>query len=252
MEGKVKIFLLEKGIEKKDVKVHFSGNKEVDELINDIEHYPHAYVLACFMDRQVKAEKAWSIPYEIKEELCDFSMKTLVSTSLQDYTEIFNNRNLHRYNNTMARVFHKAIQRIHAEYKDDVSQIWKGKPGSAEVVNKFMEFDGVGIKIATMAANILVRQFGIELSDYHFIDVSPDTQVRKVFLKLGLITKKASMDQIIGVAREINPDYPGIVDGFLWEVGRKYCSKGNNPQCENCYLKSHCKFYKTNYGSFCS
>lgn len=67
MEGKVKTFLSEKGIEKKDIKVHFSGNKEVDELINDIEHYPHAYVLACFMNRQVKAEKAWSIPYHIRK-----------------------------------------------------------------------------------------------------------------------------------------------------------------------------------------
>ncbi len=90
----------------------------------------------------------------------------------------------------------------------------------------------------------ICKRIGIELSEYHFIDVSPDIQVRKVFEKLGLILQGAYQDQIIGVAREINPTYPEIVDGFLWEAGRTYC-KGNKPDCDKgCYLRGCCKFYK--------
>lgn len=247
MEKEVKTFLLNKANEKKEIKVHFTEDDRVNGLINDLEHYPHAYVLACFMDRQVKAEKAWSIPYYVKEALGDFSMQTLVNTTRKRYIEIFKEKNLHRFNEKMADVFFSGVKRIHDVYYDDVTKIWKGRPGSAEVVNKFMEFEGVGIKIATMTANILVRQFEIELSEYHFIDVSPDIQVRKVFGKLGLIQKGASQEQIIGVAREINPDYPGIVDGILWEVGRTYC-KYNKPDCDKgCYLRDGCKFYKEHH-----
>ncbi len=247
MKKETKNFLLEKGIEKKGIKVHFTGDEKVNELINDLEHYPHAYILACFMDRQIQAEKAWCIPYRIKEVLGDFSIPTLASVTKSRYEEIFRDKNLHRFNEQMADVFYKAVNKIDKDYGGDVSQIWKGEPGSAEIVNKFMEFEGVGIKIATMTANILVRQFGIKLSDYHYIDVSPDRQVRKVLQKIGLIKEKASADQIIGVAREINPDYPGIVDGFLWEVGRTFC-KGERPSCDKgCYLRECCAHYIENH-----
>ncbi len=33
------------------------------DLVNDIEHYPHAFVLACIADRQTKADIAWSLPH---------------------------------------------------------------------------------------------------------------------------------------------------------------------------------------------
>jgi len=43
--------------------VHFTGEDKIDDFLNDLVYYPHAYVLACLMDRQIKAERAWRILY---------------------------------------------------------------------------------------------------------------------------------------------------------------------------------------------
>lgn len=52
--------------------VEFAHLREADELINDLRHYPHAFVIGCIMDRRIKAEKAWQIPYRIYRRLRSF------------------------------------------------------------------------------------------------------------------------------------------------------------------------------------
>ena len=85
--------------------VHFVKNEEDNKFLNDLEKYPHAYVLSCCMDRQITAERAWMIPVKIKNILGDFSIETLSNITLEQYKEIFNNNNFHRFNDTMAEVF---------------------------------------------------------------------------------------------------------------------------------------------------
>jgi endonuclease III len=69
--------------------------------------------------------------------------------------------------------------------------------------------------------------------------VSPDTHVKRVFKRLGIISKDASDDELIYSARELNPEYPGIFDLSCWDIGRKWC-KPKEPDCNNCELKVYC------------
>jgi endonuclease III len=90
-----------------------------------------------------------------------------------------------------------------------------------------------------MASNILAREFKIPFSDYFSIDISVDTHVRRVFYRLGLIPEKASVEQLIFRARELFPEFPGLLDSPCWEIGRKWC-KPRNPECMNCYMNEIC------------
>lgn len=220
-------------------KIDFTKNPEADGLLNNLEEFPHAFVLGCVMDRQVKAERAWLIPYEISQEIGGFSLSKLLQLTMRKIKDIFTQRNLHRFNDMMAENFFFTIQRVHNEYDDNASNIWKDNLRSATIVRRFLGFKGVGLKIATMAANILAREFKIPMRDYICIDISPDRHVKRVFKRLGFISKHASNDELIYCARELSPQYPGIFDFTCWEIGRNWC-KPKNPTCDQCYLDKHC------------
>ena len=142
---------------------------------------------------------------------------------------------LHWFVETMANHFHSAVQRIMNNYAGDASRIWSDKPSSAEVVYRFLEFDGVGPKIASMAANILARDFKIPFSDYYSIDISADVHVRRVFSRLGLCAADATVEQVIYKARALYPEYPGIMDLPCWNIGRNWC-RPRNTLCGDCYM----------------
>jgi endonuclease-3 len=144
-----------------------SGDPDADALINDLGTHPHAFVLACLMDLLLDYKRAWLVPYKISQRmkergLGELSIKDLSELSLEQVKELMSKPPaLHRFPNKMSDVFHSAVKRIRDDYEDDAAQIWKGRPSSAEVVYRFLEFGGVGPKIATMAVNILARDFKI-------------------------------------------------------------------------------------------
>lgn len=227
-----------------DVKVHLVDDSEHNAFLSNLTDFPHAFVLACCMDRQIKADRAWKIPCMVKKFLCpNFSIDDLAKITLEEYKVFFETHSLHRFNSDMAEVFCKAVHRIKEQYNGDASQIWNGTPSSATVVYRFLQFDGVGVKIATMAANILARQLKVPMSDYYSIDISPDVHVQRIFKRTGLVEKEASLDEIIYKAREISPGYPGIIDAACWKIGREHCH-ATTPSCTNCPITEYCQYVK--------
>ncbi|MCK9305532.1 MAG: hypothetical protein M0P27_09065 [Bacteroidales bacterium] len=220
--------------------VRFTKNDGADRLLNDLVAYPHAFVLASVMDRQIKAERAWLIPFRFLEKLGSFSMETLVQQSESNIQRLMSKPEpLHRFVEIMSACFFKAVQRIAEQYDSDASRIWQDKPSSATVVYRFLEFDGVGPKIATMGANILAREFKIEFSDHYSIDISADVHIRRVFWRLGLTPKEASVDQLIFRARGLHPKFPGLMDSPAWEIGRNWC-RPKRCECDKCYMNDLC------------
>ena len=221
--------------------VHFVDDKEQNKFLNDLKNFPHAFVLACLMDRQIRAERAWSIPYQIYKKIGDFDIYTLQQQGLEFYKNIFSKKSLHRFNDTSAEVFYNGICYIIDKYDGNANKIWSNNPSSAQVVYKFLEFSGCGIKIATMAANILARQFKIKMSDYYSIDISPDVHIKRVMYRLGFVEKEAQNEMIIYKARELNPQFPGIIDFVCWKIGREYCRPNfNECKCDECFMKNVC------------
>lgn len=157
---KIKLLLIEKSKKLfKEYKaiVHLVNNEKQNKFLNDLEKCPHVFVLACLMDRQINAERAWAIPYKIYKEVGTFNIYKLKEKGKEYYKELFNKNKFRIYNNDMAEVFYNGICHIVDKYEGKADKIWNDSPSSATVVYRFLEFYGCGIKIATMAANILAR-----------------------------------------------------------------------------------------------
>jgi len=220
--------------------IQFTKRPEADRLLNDLATHPHAFVLACLMDRQIKAEKAWAIPYEISQKLGGFSMETLCQLSPADVNRLMSQpKPLHRFVDIMSGLFRSAIQRINRQYANNAARLWTGNPPSAEVVYRFLEFNGAGPKIASMATNILARDFKIPFADHFSIDISADVHIRRVFARLGLCAADATVEQVIYKAKALYPEFPGMMDLPCWEIGRNWC-KARGPECSACYMKELC------------
>lgn len=81
------------------------------------------------------------------------------------------------------------------------------------------------------------------ISYYYLIDISPDVHVRRVLKTLGYLNENPTIDQVIYKAREINPEFPGLIDYSYWKMGRTYCHE-TNPSCNKCPLNCECDSYK--------
>lgn len=186
------------------------------------------------------AERAWEIPGKIYDRLGTLDLGTLGQLDEEGAVRLFREPSaLHRFPETMAECFRSAVARILRDYDGDASNVWAGRPSSAALVHRFRQFDGVGQKIGTMAANILIRDFRIDVADRQEIDISVDLHVKRVFERLKLVAEEAGTDEIVRIARIFNPEYPGILDFAVWQIGREWCTAGT-PACAECFLNDVC------------
>jgi len=192
--------------------LQFTGEQTVDALINDIQSYPHAFVLAALVDRQVDAKIAWRLPGKVRERVGTFEIDDLAKLDRGAWIKVLREPTpLHRFIETMAGVLELGVRRIIGQYGGDASAIWSDTPSSKVVVNRFLEFHGAGPKIATMAANILVRGFHVPMADYGAIDISADVQVCRVMGRLGFVPEDPGLEEVVRAARTLSPDFPGVL-----------------------------------------
>ena len=220
--------------------VRFTGVERFDRYLNDIDHFPHLFVLGCVADYQVKAEKAWRIPIEFGSRAGGMSFRAMNRLTARQIRAVMKGPPaLHRFPMVVADRMRRALDLIGDKYGADAARIWANKPSSALVVLRFLEFHGVGQKVANMAPNILTRKFGIPFSDRYSIDISVDVHVRRVMTRLGLVLPRASIAEGGYAARAARPRYPGLLDRPCFHIGRTWC-RPRRPRCSECPMGDCC------------
>jgi endonuclease III len=104
-------------------------------------------------------------------------------------------------------------------------------------INDLVKLPGVGRKTANVVASVVYNQPAMAV----------DTHVFRVSARLGLtVGAKNPLQTEMQLVKYIPEDKISIAHHWLILHGRYVCV-ARNPKCEECGLKSLCKYYKENY-----
>ena len=201
---------------------------------------PYAFCLATCLDRGMKADVIWTIPYWMKELLGHLDPHRIYQMPIEQLENLVNRLpKKPRYVNAAPRTIQEITRIVVEQFGGNAADIWKsGK--AADVRETFLSVYGVGRGIANMALLLIEAAYGIRFSDLDRtqMDIKPDVHTMRVLYRLG-VASGVNEDAAIAAARRLNPAYPGELDGPLWWIGRKWCRAGV-PLCSACPLEEVC------------
>ena len=222
-----------------------SSDFEMPEKISTRKGANHFFI-GVMLDRMVKTHVAWNsgklIVREYRGGETDF-WKRIKETNRNELHEFMKSgdggKALHVYHGKMTDNLKWAAGLMLEEYAGDPREIWqRERKDVREVKRRFKEFHGIGEQLASMAVMILVRDYGELGGPKSFPHLVPkeDVHTKRVFRRAGLTRGKQT---VVDTARELNPDFPAILDEPAWIIGQKYCFK-SNPNCEQCPITEVC------------
>ena len=199
---------------------------------------PFAFLVAVIFDEGIVAERAWAAPLELKRRLGHLD-PAVMRSQLAEVTEAVSRRPaLHRYIELIPEATCLAAARVCDVYAGDASRIWADGTSVKEVDRRLREFRRIGQKKAAMAVEILLSKFGADLPGLEETDIAYDVQVRRVFLRTGIVDRD-DRTAMVEAARRLNPDRPGYIDAAAWHIGREWC-RPTSPMCSGCPLTDCC------------
>ncbi len=213
----------------------FTGDAAADRLL---ERDSNAFLLGVLFTQGIPAERAWRGPAHLLERLGTLDVGFLADNPDAVRLAVQAPPMLHRFKETVPRWIVSAARRLREEYAGDAARIWPTGAHVLDVTERLSAFDGIGRKKAVMATEILVRHFGVELQGRECGQVAYDVQVRRVFLRAGLIDID-SVEAVEAAAASVCPDSPGTLDLATWLVGRDWC-RPRRPMCTDCRLGPTC------------
>ena len=213
----------------------FTSIPEADALI---ESSPDAFLLGVLFTQGIPAERAWAGPYLLQQRLGTLDLTYLAENPDAIRLAIQQPPMLHRFKETLPRWIAAAARRLLDDYAGDAACIWP--PGTAvlEVTERLSAFEGIGRKKAVMAAEILARHFRVPLEGREVGQVAYDVQVRRVFLRSGLVDVD-TLEAVEAAAAAACPEAPGTLDLPAWLIGRQTC-RPRRPLCNTCRLGGVC------------
>lgn len=213
----------------------FTGDPAADALLRED---PNAFLIGVLFTQGIPAERAWSAPFELRKRLGTLDVAYLAEHGAEVAAAVQAAPMLHRFKNTLPRWIVEAARRLRDDYDSSASGLWPAGDHVLDVTARLAQFSGIGRKKSVMAVEILTRHLGVDLAGRDHGCVAYDVQVRRVFLRAGLVDID-SLDEIEAAARAISPESPGTLDLPTWLVGREWC-RPRVPRCDQCRLATAC------------
>ena len=164
----------------------FTGDDEADAFLTAC---PEAFLIGVLFTQGIPAERAWAGPWLLRSRLGHFDLERLAGEPAMVASALQRPPMLHRFKRTLPKWISSAARRLIDEYAGDATRIWPDGDHVLQVTERLATFDGIGRKKAVMAVEILTRHLGVDLAGRECGQVAYDVQVRRVFLRRGVVDR---------------------------------------------------------------
>lgn len=213
----------------------FTDLPEADAFIRDS---PEAFLIGVLFTQGIPAERAWAAPWLLRERLGHFDLYRLATEREGVAVAVGTPPALHRFRVTVGGWVSDAAALLLERWGGSAANVWAGAPLATVLMERLMEFPGIGRKKAAMAVELLRRSLGVPVSEVSGGTVAYDTHVRRVFLRSGLVDRDARED-VEAAAAAACPASPGTLDLPAWLIGRQWCRPAD-PDCDACPIGEVC------------
>jgi uncharacterized HhH-GPD family protein len=139
--------------------ITWTGRPEADHLL---ETDPLALLIGLVLDQQVKMEKAFSGPYDLRERLGHLEAARIAAMDPDELDAVFRQRPaLHRFPGNMARRVQQLCQLVTERYGGDAGAIWRDVPDGAELARRISALPGFGEQKTQITVAVLAKKWGV-------------------------------------------------------------------------------------------
>ena len=138
----------------------WSGKPEADRLL---EEDPLALLIGLVLDQQVKMEKAFIGPYNLKQRLGHLDARRIAAMEPEALDAVFRQRPaLHRFPGSMARRVQELCAMVAGQYGGDAGAIWRDVRNGDELARRLSALPGFGEMKVRITVSILAKKFGVK------------------------------------------------------------------------------------------
>ncbi|MFI4951211.1 MAG: HhH-GPD-type base excision DNA repair protein [Caulobacterales bacterium] len=128
-----------------------------------LETDPLALLIGLVLDQQVKMEKAFAGPYELKRRLGHLDVRKIAAMDPDKLDAVFRERPaLHRFPGSMARRVQALCQTIVNDYGADAGSVWKAAGDGDDLAARIKRLPGFGDMKVKILVAVLAKKFGVK------------------------------------------------------------------------------------------
>ena len=136
---------------------------DVPEANELLETDPLALLIGLVLDQQVKMEKAFRGPYELKRRLGRLDAREIASMDPDRLLKVFRERPaLHRFPGSMSRRVQALCQAVIDDYGGDAGAVWKDARDGADLAARIKKLPGFGDMKVKILVAVLAKKFDVK------------------------------------------------------------------------------------------
>jgi uncharacterized HhH-GPD family protein len=128
-----------------------------------LETDPLALLIGLVLDQQVKMEKAFAGPYELKKRLGHLDPREIAAMDPDKLSAVFRERPaLHRFPGSMAQRVQALCQAIVKEYDGDAAAVWSKARDGDDLAARIKKLPGFGDMKVKILVAVLAKKFDVK------------------------------------------------------------------------------------------